>query len=122
MDLSEIEMTFGFLGPSGVVLSAERRVAVQTSLLLLQNDERFESVEYWGRIVGTNSDYYIAQGRPKGSPFKTKTFYRYVLCVVKVVMVCGGDVVVVTHIILTVGDCLFVVQSSACDGRSDSEC
>eukprot|EP00049_Salpingoeca_infusionum_P005722 m.96175 g.96175 ORF g.96175 m.96175 type:complete len:293 (+) comp13065_c0_seq1:387-1265(+) len=75
MDLNQIEMTLGFLGPSGVVLSAERRVGIMTSLTLLQNDERFESVEYWGRIVGTNSDYYIAQGRPKGDPFKTKSFY-----------------------------------------------
>ena len=65
------------LSSSGIVLSTERRVSLDTSLTLLMHAEKLKSIKYWGRIQGVAADYHIAQGAT-GDDFDCKTFYRSV--------------------------------------------
>lgn len=65
------------LGSSGFVLSTEHRAALSSSLVVLQNNEKFESVKFWGTIVGTTGNYYIAQGFGKSKFSSSKAFYTH---------------------------------------------
>lgn len=64
-----------YFAASGVVLSTEQRVALQASLVVLKNAEKFHGVELWGIIQAGSKDYFIAQGLqgsdPVGSPRKS---------------------------------------------------
>lgn len=75
MDLQALSVGLDQVAPSGLSLSVERRVALQTSLLLLKNAEKFQRVTFWGKIAGVAADYYIAQGQGS-DPFVRKSFYR----------------------------------------------
>lgn len=50
------------LGPTGFVLSTENRAALASSMVTLQANEKFESLYFWGTVVGTQGNYFIAQG------------------------------------------------------------
>lgn len=76
MDLSMLSVGMDQVAPSGVSLSTEHRVALQTSLLLLKNAEKFSRVTFWGKIRGVSADYYIAQGYTGSEVYDCKSFYR----------------------------------------------
>ena len=76
MDLSMLSVGMDQMAPSGVSLSTEHRVALQTSLLLLKNAEKFSRVTFWGKICGVSADYYIAQGYTGSEVYDCKSFYR----------------------------------------------
>jgi radial spoke head protein 9 len=65
------------LGSAGFVLSTEHRAALSSSLVVLQNNEKFESVKFWGTIVGTTGNYYVAQGFGKSQLTDVKNFYTH---------------------------------------------
>jgi len=50
-----------YLGAS-VFLSAEQRAALQSSLVILKHQMKFSHLCFWGRIHGSQADYYIVQG------------------------------------------------------------
>jgi len=76
MDLPSLSVGLDQVGPSGLSVSIERRVALSTSLLLLKNAEKFQRVYFWGKIAGVAADYFVAQGQPQGQdPFARKSFY-----------------------------------------------
>jgi len=50
-----------YLGGS-VILSAEQRAAIQSSLVILKHQMKFSHLCFWGRIHGAQADYYIVQG------------------------------------------------------------
>lgn len=78
MDLPSLSVGLDQVAPSGAGLSTERRVALQTSLLLLKSAEKFARVTYWGKICGVSADYFVAQGyNDLSDPFTCKNFYRY---------------------------------------------
>lgn len=75
MDLQALSVGLDQVAPNGLALSVERRVSLQTSLLLLKNAEKFHHMTFWGKIAGVAADYYIAQGQG-ADPFSRKSFYR----------------------------------------------
>ena len=65
------------LAYAGVVLSAEQRAALQTSLSIARDQYKFKRVYFWGKITGTKDDYFVAKGVGKNE-LKDKTIlYRY---------------------------------------------
>ena len=61
----------------GIILNAEQRAALQTSLIVQKEQYKFNKIYYWGEIIGTKEDYYIAQGVGKNELKDRKTLYRY---------------------------------------------
>ena len=77
MDAGDLLPSLDALAASGVILSTHYRAILQTSLVLLKNSEKFESVRFWGRISGARQDYFIAQGLGGNHLTEKKSFYRY---------------------------------------------
>lgn len=50
------------LAYSGIVLSVEQRAALQTSLSIVREQYKLRKVYFWGKILGTKEDYFIAVG------------------------------------------------------------
>ncbi|EGD80944.1 hypothetical protein PTSG_01527 [Salpingoeca rosetta] len=74
MDVQSLSPALDHLSSSGIVLSTERRVSLDTSLTLLMHAEKLKQVKYWGRIQGVAADYHIAQGS-NDDGYATKSFY-----------------------------------------------
>lgn len=62
MDHKKLNGDLQYYAGSGIVLSTEQRVALQSSLVVLKAAEKFASVSFWGIIQGGSKDYFIAQG------------------------------------------------------------
>jgi len=75
MDLKQLTVGLDYVAANGIVLSTEKRVAIDTSMVLLQNAEQFKHIAFWGKIQGITTDYFIAQGY-NSDPFKRKSFMR----------------------------------------------
>uniref|UniRef100_A0A1A9UXB7 Radial spoke head protein 9 homolog n=1 Tax=Glossina austeni TaxID=7395 RepID=A0A1A9UXB7_GLOAU len=59
----------------GQKLSPEQKVLLENSLIVLQNENRFTGIYFWGRINGIKNDYYIAFGYIKDCLKDRKYFY-----------------------------------------------
>jgi len=68
-------LNIDYVGSSGVILSPEQKAALQTSLVILQNENKFNTVYFWGKIFGVKDDYFIAQGVSKDEFSGRRTFY-----------------------------------------------
>lgn len=75
MDSVGLHLNIDYVGSSGVILSPEQKAALQTSLVILQNENKFTKVYFWGKIFGVKDDYFIAQGTYKDEFGGRKTFY-----------------------------------------------
>jgi len=64
-----------YISSSGAILSVEQKAALQSSLVILKNQQKFKSVEFWGRIDGTRNDYFIVQGVGTDQLKDRKTLY-----------------------------------------------
>lgn len=62
MDASDLHLNIDYVGSNGVILSPEQKAALQTSLTILKNNQKFAKVYFWGKISGVKDDYFIAQG------------------------------------------------------------
>jgi len=51
-----------YVGSSGVCLSVEQKAALQSSLVILKTQQKFEKVKFFGKILGVRNDYFIVQG------------------------------------------------------------
>lgn len=78
MDSDSLYLDIDFVGTSGIILSPEQKAALQTSLVILRNENKFNKVYLWGKILGIKEDYFIAQGTGKDEFVGRKTFYRLV--------------------------------------------
>ena len=76
MDSQDLHLNIDYVGSSGVILSPEQKAALQTSLCILQNNQKFSKVSLWGKILGVKDDYFIAQGIGKDELGEKKTLYR----------------------------------------------
>jgi len=76
MEGAELHLTIDYVGSSGIILSPEQKAALQTSLVILQSENKFKKVYFWGKIIGIKDDYFIAQGTGKDEMCERKTFYR----------------------------------------------
>ncbi|NP_001171789.1 radial spoke head 9 homolog-like [Saccoglossus kowalevskii] len=75
MDAEGFHLNISLVGNSGIVLSPERRAALETSLVILQNQQKFNRVFFWGKILGIKDDYFIAQGVGDDEMMDRKTLY-----------------------------------------------
>lgn len=75
MESESLHLNIDYVGSSGIVLSPEQKAALQTSLVILQNENRFKKVYFWGKILGIKEDYFIAQGTSNDEMVDRKTFY-----------------------------------------------
>lgn len=78
MESEGLHLNIDYVGSSGIVLSPEQKAALQTSLVILQSENKFKKVYFWGKILGIKDDYFIAQGTGKDEMAERRTFYRYV--------------------------------------------
>jgi len=62
MDSKILHLSIDYVGGCGVILSPEQKASLQTSLVIQLNNQKFARVQYWGKILGIQADYYIAQG------------------------------------------------------------
>ena len=76
MEATDLHLNIDYVGSSGVVLSPEQKAALQTSLCILQNNQKFAKVYFWGKILGVKDDYFIAQGIEKDEIGDRKILYR----------------------------------------------
>ncbi|GJQ64872.1 hypothetical protein Trydic_g7046 [Trypoxylus dichotomus] len=65
MELDTLLNTIETTAHSGQVLSTEEGIVLYNSLLLLQNENHFRKIYFWGRICGIEKDYFIAYGYVK---------------------------------------------------------
>ncbi|XP_041469798.1 radial spoke head protein 9 homolog [Lytechinus variegatus] len=75
MDSEGLHLNISYVGSCGTVLSAEQSAALQTSLVILQNNYKFSRVFFWGKIMGIKGDYFIAQGCGNDEMVDRKTLY-----------------------------------------------
>lgn len=76
MDSEGLHLNIEYLSGSGVVLSPEQRAALQTSLVIIKTNYKFEKVKLWGKILGLKDDYFIAQGCGNDELKDRKYLYR----------------------------------------------
>lgn len=75
MEAEGLHLNIDYVGSSGIILSPEQKAALQTSLIILQRDMKFEKVYFWGKILGVRDDYFIAQGVGMDEMAEKKTLY-----------------------------------------------
>ncbi|XP_036943086.1 radial spoke head protein 9 homolog [Acanthopagrus latus] len=75
MDFNTLYYSWELVAGSGQTLSLEQRVALQTSLVILQKNYKFSRVLFWGKILGIKEDYFIAQGRGEDEMQDKKNLY-----------------------------------------------
>ena len=61
LDFENLTPYMDYLAGS-MFLSTEQRAAIQSSLVILKHEMRFSHLCFWGRIHGTQADYFIVQG------------------------------------------------------------
>ncbi|KAF2882350.1 hypothetical protein ILUMI_23834 [Ignelater luminosus] len=80
MNLDSILNALEIVGHHGNIISTEESIVLSNSLLLLQNENHFRKVYFWGRIFGADKDYYIAYGYVKDA-LLGKIYYYSTNCV-----------------------------------------
>ncbi|CAL1539717.1 unnamed protein product [Lymnaea stagnalis] len=75
MESESLHLNCDYVASSGHILSCEQKAALQTSLIILQNENKFYRVYFWGKILGVKDNYFIAQGVYKDEFAGRKTFY-----------------------------------------------
>ncbi len=76
MDASDFHEYIGYISSFGVILSPEEKAALQSSLVILRNEQKSQRVRFWGKIHGVKENYYVAQCIGKDELSDKKTFYR----------------------------------------------
>ncbi|XP_065356930.1 radial spoke head protein 9 homolog [Calliphora vicina] len=59
----------------GIKLTPEQKMLIENSLIVLQNENRFADMYFWGRINGIVKDYYIAFGYKRDCLRDRKYFF-----------------------------------------------
>lgn len=62
MDIYRLTTDLKFVNQLGATLHVEERMKLEIALLRLNETEKFEQILFWGKIEGTEKDYYIALG------------------------------------------------------------
>ena len=98
MESTNLHLNIDHVGSSGIILSSEQKAALQTSLTILQNNQQFNTVYFWGKILGIKDDYFIAQGVSENELGDRRTLYRY--SIKKLLVVIIVTVLLIKHDIL----------------------
>ncbi|CAH0559919.1 unnamed protein product [Brassicogethes aeneus] len=62
MNLEIILNTLESSGQSGRAITTEESIVLYNSLLILQNENHFRKIYFWGKIFGSDKDYFVAYG------------------------------------------------------------
>ena len=62
MEAEKICEQLKYIQQAGVTLGTEERMQLECALHTLQSSMSFETLYFWGKINGIESDYYIAVG------------------------------------------------------------
>ncbi len=73
IDANQLVPDIEQLALSGIVLSIENRASLQTSLSIAREQYKFDRIYFWGKILGTKEDYFIAVGTGSNE-IKQRTF------------------------------------------------
>lgn len=73
----DFSLDLDLLAYSGAVLSPEQRTSLQTALVILKEQYKFQTIHFWGKILGINDDYFIIQGRQKNELGDRQFLYRF---------------------------------------------
>ena len=76
MDSEDFAQAIEYLGSSGIVLSVEKKACLDTSLVLVARDYKFNKVKLWGVIKGIHQDYYVIHGIKKDEIRDRTALYR----------------------------------------------
>ncbi|XP_061566414.1 radial spoke head protein 9 homolog [Cololabis saira] len=75
MDSSSLCRDLDLVAGNGCILTVEQRAALQVSLVSLKKNHKFTRVLFWGKILGLERDYFIAQGRGEHEMRDRKNLY-----------------------------------------------
>lgn len=76
MDINHFKIGTNCLEHAGITLGAEKYILLQNSLVILQNENHFKNIYFWGIIYGLQFDYYIAFGYEKDALLGKVFYYR----------------------------------------------
>lgn len=77
MDISKLYYLKHWLEYSSFSFNLENYAILTNSLLLLQNENHFKKIFFWGIIYGLEADYYISFGYKTDAVLDRIFFYRY---------------------------------------------
>jgi len=78
METESFDSSLKYINLNGVTLNIDERLNLKLSLAQLSSELKLEQVFFWGKIIGTVKDYYIAYSLDythKTHGFPTKHFY-----------------------------------------------
>eukprot|EP00111_Clytia_hemisphaerica_P016181 TCONS_00047892-protein len=75
MNSDSLNQNIDYVSSSGHILSVEQKAALQSSLVILKNQQKFKTVEFWGKVTGTKNEYFIVQGIGTDQIKDRKTLY-----------------------------------------------
>lgn len=77
IDSNRLLLDIEHLAYCGIVLSVEQKASLQTSLAIARDQYKFARILFWGKILGTKDDYFIAVGVGKNEMRQRTFLYRY---------------------------------------------
>lgn len=75
MNIEYFRESLDIISYCGQTLCPEKSLLIENSLIILQNENKFDNIFFWGQIYGLEKDYYIAFGYIKNDIFERKFFY-----------------------------------------------
>jgi radial spoke head protein 9 len=75
MNVANLKESSELMSSDGYKLNHQHAALIENSLILLQRDNKFLHVFWWGRISGFEADYFIAFGYKNNILFNKKFFY-----------------------------------------------
>ena len=76
MNFSDAHFNMEYFCGCGTIFSTEEKASLQNSLIILKKNYKFSSLKFWGKIIGTCFEYYIAKGVEKHEFQNVKFLYR----------------------------------------------
>ena len=80
MNIDTFQENLELMSNSGYKLTHEQAALIENSLIILQSENKFRDIFFWGRIDGVDADYYLAFGCTKDL-IKDRRFFYSLNCV-----------------------------------------
>ncbi len=77
MDAADFTEYINYVSSFGIILNQEEKAALQSSLVILRNEQKCQRVKFWGKIIGVRDNYYIALAINKDELTEKKFYYRH---------------------------------------------
>ncbi|XP_056873123.1 radial spoke head protein 9 homolog isoform X1 [Takifugu flavidus] len=77
MDSQSLQYSLEHVAGSGYKLNIEQQAALQTSILIMKKNYKFQRVLFWGKILSLKEEYFIAQGRGEDEMQDKRNLYSF---------------------------------------------